>query len=286
MKNIFLVIIVLSTVIFIGCSKGGSKKQTGQEEQQQLNVTIVLDLSDRITKSDAQERDISIVKNVLSEFKKDMESRKPHKANGSIQVLFYPQPTDPNIVSIAEGLNVNLEGKNKEEKKSILNNIEKKFTTNLEQIYQLALQNKVFPGSDIWSFFKDEINIHKKENHRNIVVVLTDGYVYYETTLRKENHRYSYLLPKNLKQEGLRSNNWEQRIDDLDFGLISERSDLKNVEVLFLELNPDQGQQYDYDIMKKVLAKWCKEMGIKKVESYKTDLPVNSKKVIESFFKR
>ena len=53
-----------------------------------------------------------------------------------------------------------------------------------------------------------------------------------------------------------------------------------------LEINPSKNAcPYEEDILNEVLSKWLSEMGIKKFEIYKTDIPQTTKKRIENFMK-
>ena len=71
---------------------------------------------------------------------------------------------------------------------------------------------------------------------------------------------------------------------EIDFGLIAPTKDLENLEVLVLEVNPSKySSKYEEDIQKEVLSKWLTEMGVKKFEIYKTDIPQTTKKRIENF---
>ena len=122
--------------------------------------------------------------------------------------------------------------------------------------------------------------------YRNILVVITDGYIYHEDTKFKEGNRMSYILPQTAKSLGLTKSDWKEKIDKMDFGLIAPRKDLDNLEVLMLEINPSKNASpYEEDILNEVLSKWLSEMGIKKFEIYKTDIPQTTKKRIENFMK-
>jgi hypothetical protein len=100
----------------------------------------------------------------------------------------------------------------------------------------------------------------------------------------KVNNRYAYISPLLLTQSNLHNNqNWENYIDENDFGLIAKRSDLQNLEVLVLEVSPSPSFVNDADIIKKVISKWFDEMKVKRFAIYKSELPEYTKQRIRDF---
>ncbi len=254
-----------------------------------LNITILLDLSDRITKSNNPsntDRDIAIVKNVISKYKNDISQRRVVLMDGCLKVLFYPTPNDPSMASLANDLEISV-SKNTQNLAQIVTTsmLEDKFEKNLRSIYEKALMQNKWPGCDIWNFIKSKQNLYMKDaKYRNILVIVTDGYVYHQNAKFNSGKRYSYLLGSNIApyRDPV---NYDTKIQNDDFGLISTKNDLSGLEVLVLEVNPEQGKPVDYDIIKLVLSNWFKEMGASKCEVYQTDLPSNTKVNIDKFFK-
>ena len=254
-----------------------------------LNITILLDLSDRITKSNNPsntDRDIAIVKNVISKYKNDISQRRVVLMDGCLKVLFYPTPNDPSMASLANDLEISV-SKNTQNLAQIVTTsmLEDKFEKNLRSIYEKALKQNKWPGCDIWNFIKSKQNLYMKDaKYRNILVIVTDGYVYHQNAKFNSGKRYSYLLGSNIApyRDPV---NYDTKIQNDDFGLISTKNDLSGLEVLVLEVNPEQGKPVDYDIIKLVLSNWFKEMGASKCEVYQTDLPSNTKVNIDKFFK-
>ena len=254
-----------------------------------LNITILLDLSDRITKSNNPsntDRDIAIVKNVISKYKNDISQRRVVLMDGCLKVLFYPTPNDPSMASLANDLEISV-SKNTQNLAQIVTTsmLEDKFEKNLRSIYEKALMQNKWPGCDIWNFIKSKQNLYMSDaKYRNILIIVTDGYVYHQNAKFNSGKRYSYLLGSNIApyRDPV---NYDKKIQNDDFGLISTKNDLSGLEVLVLEVNPEQGKPVDYDIIKLVLSNWFKEMGASKCEVYQTDLPSNTKVNIDKFFK-
>ncbi len=289
-KNIPLILPLF--LLIMGCSQKDKKPINKIEKQ--LNISILIDLSDRIDPKTSPSspshyvRDISIVKTITKLFKETIKEQGAYKAKDKFQILFSPEPEDPNINTLAQKLKVNLSKLENKEKKKIYNNIDNDINTNLSQIYDTSIKAQKWIGSDIWRFFKNDISNYciEKEPYRNILVILTDGYIYHEASKDKEKNRYSYITADLFEKYKLRNNpEWKENIKRNDFGLITKRNDLKNLEVLILEITPSKGYQNDEDIIKEILRKWFQEMGVQKLGIYNTALPANSEKLISDFFK-
>lgn len=294
--------ILLFTALFC-FSCGNNQKKTGNKEKaevvnedKQLNITFLLDLSDRIEPTkypnspEHYQRDIALIDEFVSVFKSNMKEGGVLKMRGKMRVLFNPAPKDPAINQIAQKLDINTSIMKNAEKKRLYNSIQEDYNENLRTIYEKTLKTKNYIGSDIWRFFKNDVKnfaIDDNPIYRNILVIITDGYIYHEDTKFKEGNRMSYILPQTAKSLGLTKSDWEEKIDKMDFGLIAPCKGLDNLEVLILEVNPTKNNSpYEEDILKKVLKKWLSEMGVKHSEIYSTDLPNNTKINIGNFMKR
>lgn len=285
-----------------GCGSSGSSSvssQSGEKtnslQPQQLNITILCDLSDRIDvkkypeKPEHFERDLAIVKEVSNYFIKDMENKGAYSAKGKIKVIFSPKPQDPNINVWAEKLNVDLSKMDPKQKKDVHDNISKTFADNLGKIYNSALTSNKWLGSDIWRFFKNDVKDYCVDNnpeYRNILIILTDGYIYHQDSKDRNESRFAYILPELFDQFKLRNNpNWKENIVKQDFGLITTRSDLNDLEVLVLEVTPSPNNKNDEDIIKVVLSKWFEDMKVKRFAIFNSDLPEYTKQRINDFMK-
>lgn len=295
-------LISFAVVLLIGCSSGNKNNNSNQTNQQvqktnnpeQLNITILLDLSDRIDKDknpakpEHFERDIANVKFISELFVKEMESRGTFMANGKIKVIFSPRPHDPNINILAEKLNVNLSTMDNKQKKNIHDNLPTIFNENLSKIYDSSISTNKWAGSDIWRFFKNDVKdycIESNPEYRNILIIITDGYIYHEDSQDQIGNKFAYILPKVFIDYNLRNNpEWEKVLENKDIGLIPKRNDLENLEVLVLEVSPSPNYKNDEDIIKALLAKWFEEMNVKRYAIYNSDLPNYTQQRIASFF--
>jgi len=282
-KTITILGLLLITFCLTQCKREKEDTTTTKEtktEEKQLNITLLLDLSDRISPSlypnspEHHQRDTSIVNNVVRVFKSYMNKQGAYKAKSKIRVITNPLPKDKNINDIMKKMNIDLsEIKKPAQKKEIFNSIETIFSENISKIYDLAIQQNKYPGSDIWRFFKNDMDIAIVDdaNYRNILILITDGYIYHQDSRIQDKNRTSFLLSKVIKANGFRNNNdWKQKFAQGDYGFITTRNDLENLEILVLEINAIP--KNDDDIIKMYLSKWFDEMGIKKYEIYNCDM--------------
>ena len=271
-------------------STGISDNQSSKDKQ--LNITFLLDLSDRIEPSkypntpEHWQRDMAVVNDFVEIFKNEIHNKGNLGMKGKMRVLFSPAPKDESINEIAKALDVNTADMKPAEKKEVYKTIVENYQNGLKQIYDKTISTKNYIGSDIWKFFKNDVKdlAIDSNKYRNILVILTDGYVYHENSKIKEGNRLSYILPKTSKEMGIDGADWKSKMKEIDFGLIAPTKDLENLEVLVLEVNPSKySSKYEEDIQKEVLSKWLTEMGVKKFGIYKTDIPQTTKKRIENF---
>ncbi len=294
------IFITLACLFFASCgsnnkeSNNSDNTSSDKVESKQFNISVLLDLSNRIdtTANPAipqhYVRDLEIIKSITSFFVNDMKKRGTFNSKGKMQVIFSPMPNDPNVNIYAEKLNVDCSKMNNTQKKEVYDNVSNEFNDNLSKIYKQTMIDKNWCGSDIWRFFKDDIDlcIDKDDSYRNILVIITDGYIYHENTVQNVEDRFTYISPSILDQYKLRNNvKWEEEIKSNDFGLLAKRNDLKNLEILVLEVNSySEKYKSDEDVIKYILNKWFTEMGVERNAIYYSSLPtVNIQKRIVEF---
>lgn len=273
MKNCIFALIVVVGSLFVSCD-GCKTKPILIEDT--LNISVYLDLSDRLVRDLTPNqiyRDTAIVNYLVDCFKSKTLGPNILKSKNKMKVFFYPTPNDSEISVLAQGLSVDIESKNGVARRKALEEMKEKFQTNLERIYNETIAEKNWVGSDIWDFFssKKVDNFCVKEGARNIVVILTDGYIFHEKNKIKEDSAYSYILPQTLAIDGT--------------SLIDRRQgDLKGkgLEVLMLEINPLQANHRGK--MVRILEDWFHNMGVEKFVVSETDANLtNTKTIIDSF---
>lgn len=258
-----------------------------ERKDNNYNITILIDLSSRISKANQQQRDSSNIYTIANTFNDHIKTKKLGLLKDKIQVLFHPIPNNSNINQFSEQLKISYEkgvSKNKEIPKT-----DELYKTLPSKIYNLAKEdfekNHNYPGSDTWSFFKDDINDQSIDDcFRNIVIILTDGYMFYQNNLRDQGARKNYLLPKTIKDFNLTNSKWEETMVEKNIGFIPANSNLDDIEVLVLGIDSENDKNpYEIDVITKFWENWFKDMGVKKYKVKKTDLPSNMESVIKEF---
>ncbi|WP_250630043.1 hypothetical protein [Rhodoflexus caldus] len=287
-----------SMLFFASCGSSEQKQETSDTQpsaapkDKQYNITILLDLSNRLIRSvqpSQKERDIEAVKQILGVMRSHLSGKGTYKSKDKIRVIFSPAPADPNINSLAKKLSVDFSKLDNGSKRDAYKSMEDNFATSLSEIYDLTLQSQKWVGSDIWRFFKYDVRelcIDRNPDYENILVVITDGYLYHVQSKDRVNNRTAYIPDWFLKKEGLSNNpKWEQKFKEQDYGLISINQKLDNLSILMLEVNPVDSQKNDEDIIRAYIAKWFDEMQVSRYSIYNTDLPQNTANRIENFFR-
>lgn len=293
MKNILKTFALLLFVSAFSC-----KQDSDKEEKEVLpknpvvenyNISILLDLSDRISleKNPNQtmeyyQRDLGYIKSVSEAFTQHLKSKRIRQINDKMQLFFNPEPKDPEINSISQKLRIAIDKNNAS--KDLLNSINSNYASQTSKIYDSAIKDNNFIGSDIWSFFDTKVKDQCIENgDRNILIILTDGYMFYDGTVMTEGNRTTYITPKLIQKNGLNTKDWEKKLHDQDFGFIKAGEDLSNLEVLVLGINPSHNNPYEEKVIKAYWTKWFTEMKIKHFEIKNADLPSNMEKIIKDF---
>lgn len=256
---------------------------------QNLNISFLLDLSDRIDPNkypndamDYYKRDAAYINSVAAAMRNHLNSKRIRQINDKIKVYFEPEPSNPEINEISEKLKFNFSRHNIS--KDLLKNFDENYNNYPTEIYNLAIEDANYIGSDTWRFFKTNVNDYCiEEGYRNILVIMTDGYIFHKDTKIKQGNRTSYLTPEYIRSAGLNSNNWMDIYNEKDFGYISLEKDLSNLEVLVLGINPDPKNDFEEEVIRKYWSDWLESMNVKKYKIMKADLPSNMDRIIKDF---
>ncbi|MDO5969674.1 hypothetical protein Q4Q35_07630 [Flavivirga aquimarina] len=304
MKHIkFLIIILVYTSLF--CCKNDNKKDVEitediiksetssncpkyilDQKKNNLNISVLLDLSDRIEETKIKQKDSAYLSSLAKSFVAHVQHKKLVLLEDRIQLFFNPEPSDEKINDIAKKLKVIF---TKNTAKDQIEETISLYKTKPSKLYDLAKLDAQkaggYPGSDIWRFFKDDIKDYCIDNcHRNILVILTDGYMFYDKTVMKEKNRTSYLTPKSLNQLQLNKSNWKDEIEKKDLGFIPATIGLNDLEVLVIGIaSHNDENNYAQDIIEVYWKKWFDEMGVKKYKIKNADIPSSIEKVISDF---
>jgi len=263
-----------------------------KEKDNNLNISIFLDLSDRIEEPTMIENDLAYLSSISKSFTNHIKTKKLVMLNDKMQLFFNPNPSDKKINEIAGKLKIHF---TRDTPEKMINETIKIYSTEPSGLYEIARldaneNKKNYPGADIWRFFKDDVKDYAIDDcYRNILIVITDGYMFYDKTVMKEGNRTSYLTPKSLAQLSLNKSNWKEIIETKNIGFIPALTELNNLEVLVIGINSlNDNNPYTLNIIETYWSKWFIEMGI--AEEYfkikNADIPSNMEKVINDFIKK
>ena len=258
-------------------------------ERPDLNISLLLDLSDRINPDkfpdpamEFYERDLGYINSIANAFEIHLRNKKSLQINDQIQLFIDPEPADKELNQKLDFLKLKFTKDNATKDKII--SISETYDSIPKLIYETAILDDAYVGSDIWRFFKSKVNdFCIEENHRNILIILTDGYIYHKNTLLEEGNRTSYLTPQTVKKFNLNTNKWKEKIEGKSYGFIPANENLDKLEVLVLGINPDTKNPYEEDVIKKYWKDWFKAMGVRNYEIKNAGLPSNMQQIVENF---
>ncbi|NPA43973.1 MAG: hypothetical protein GXO49_00405 [Chlorobi bacterium] len=256
-----------------------------------LNINILLDLSDRINPvknpnktMPYYKRDMGYINSISEAFQCHIANKKLRKVNDQIKVFVEPESDIPELNEILNELKLTYTKNNITLDE--INDINSLYNQNISDIYAIAIKQKKYDGSNIWGFFKNKVKDHIKDGSKNVLVIITDGYIYdkQNTGLRKGN-KLANFTSKTIRQFKLNNSNWEKTMQEKKIGILPANENLENLEVLVLGLNVNKKSKnpYELEVLKKLWENWLEEMGVKKYEIKTADLPSNLDETIKKF---
>lgn len=321
MKSRLLSSIVFIVVLFLGgcgcsnpngISKSGSNNKIAQdvtENPKNLNVSILLDLSDRISPTrnpnnamQYWKRDVEYIQSITYAFEQHLKNKKIILMNDHIQLYFNPIPTDiPDINNIAAKLNMTFTKDNVTKEK--VDSVSSEYLKYTRLIYKKTLEEKEpgakkgiddYPGSDLFGFFKSNVkNYCIMKGHRNILFILTDGYIYFKNRNKNKgsDNKSNFLLSKNLIKWGFTNINYQKKLEEEGYGFQVPTKGLNDLEVYVIGIEPKQ--DWELDVIDNYWTNWLKRMGVKNFqgdhsEEYlkQAELPADLNRSIQGFINK
>lgn len=295
MKNTAILMMAFGCLMLASCKETDAPEEPAtkiKDTSGNLNISILLDLSDRISPQKYPNptmeyylRDVGYINSVSEAFNQHIKGKKIKHMDDKIQLFFDPAPLKPEINAISKDLKITLTKENVSNER--IAGLEKKYRDEPLKLYQLAIADNNYIGSDTWKFFKTKVNDHCiEEAHRNILVVLTDGYIYYQNSLMQKGNETSYLTPEMIRKNGLNISDWSSKFNDGKYGFIKANEDLSNLEILVLGINPNIKNPYEEEVIKAYWAKWFEAMKVKRYEIRSGELPSDMDHIIKDFILR
>ncbi len=303
MKNQFLtVLIALLSFTFLNCDTAPKKEKrksindkisattlpskgskSCRSPEKNLNISILLDLSDRISYENQATYDRGYLKHIATTFKQHINTKKKFALKDNLRVFFEPNFNDGDINNIASKLKINA---NKNLSLEKYNSIESIYDKQVKSLYDKAKSDvSTTDGADLFNFFQNKIKGRCiKSCHRNILIILTDGYLYHKDDLIQNGGRTSYLGSKILNTSALKSANWKEYIKKQNKGFIKAQEDLSDLEILVLGINKRNHKNPNaQNIIQFYWNQWFKEMKVKKYKVEDSALPTDVEDIITDF---
>lgn len=300
-------VLVLISLITVSCANEAKENKTtetvkevtttlqsncpeyiAKQKNNNLNISILLDLSDRIEDQKVKPKDSAYLSSLAKVFVNHVKNKKVVLLEDKMQLFFNPEPSNEAINNIAENLKIAF---TKDTSKDDLKKATELYSKYPVELYEYAEDDAKemggYPGSDIWRFFKGNVKDYCIDDcHRNILVILTDGYMYYNNTVINEGNKTSYLTPNSLGKLKLNSSNWKQKIKANQLGFIPATNHLNDLEVLVIGITSNNSNHYAQDIIETYWSNWFDAMGVKKHKIKNAGLPSNIEKVIADFIQK
>jgi len=299
--KIILLLPFITIFLFTSCGCRNEKKKENTKEtstikektnkKENLNISILLDLSDRIDPKkhanpamEFYKRDLGYIEAISKAFEKHLRSKPIKQDDDHIQVYFEPEPLNAEINDLAKKLKLSFTKDNTT--KETIQKISSQYISAPNEIYNLAIKDQKYIGSDIWGFFKNKVNDYCiKPNHRNILFILTDGYMFHQDSKFMEGNKSSYLTPELVKHLKLSTSAYKEQIQKNGYGFVKSNDNLDNLEVVVLGINPAKGNPFEGDVISEYWINWLKEMKVKSpiTKPIPTDLPSNLESIIQKY---
>ncbi|MFY0631178.1 MAG: hypothetical protein JXR05_12410 [Flavobacteriaceae bacterium] len=260
-----------------------------KNRENNLNISVLLDLSDRIEKKNTIQKDSAYLSSLSKAFVNHVKKKQLILLEDRMQVFFNPIPDDNKINRIAEKLRIQF---TRDTHKEDLDKTISLYSEYPAQLYTLAKKDakaaNKYLGSDIWGFFKYHIKDYCiDECHRNILVILTDGYMYHKNMIKTKENQTSYITPKSMYRLGLNKSDWREVMKNKNLGFIPIENKLNDLEVLVIGVESDNEKNpYARDILEKYWSNWFDTMNIRNYKIKSADIPSSIEKVIFDFINR
>lgn len=265
--SIGLLLLLAGACFYSGPSAPSTENLPEKERETFQNITILLDLSDRIKDSGRIEKDLFIIGQLLESFGKNQKKYGYQLSKDRISVAAaHQQDACTSLFNYGDGLSIDMsiQGMNR----PLFDKRKAAFKEKVKALYQDALQCKT-TGADIWSFFRDNLSACIKTpdspqaGFKNKILILSDGYLLFDKEICRSRGAGTYM--GNLDR--LRhSKDWEKLFEEGSFKLQPHGSMPKaNLEAWMLGVTPVNPAQYpeEFAIVKKYWATWFNDMSIK-----------------------
>ena len=274
--KLFHTLVIVVIILFSGYS---GCTCDNEEKEDPLNIIVLLDLSDRISKEKYSEIAAQQVENdqinceiIIEVFKRIVV--KEEKLNRSKSMLRF-------LILEQQGFQIDSEHKRKllafEENPirtpANFNRLENDVVKTITKLYDTIPDEPEvkFTGADIWSWFRHEAEQYLHRGYRNYIICLSDGYLDFNEEIQKEREKGTYMV---INEELRKSPDWEDKIRK-EYKM-SPAQNFIDYRVQFLMVGikdrlPD-GSSRDRDIIESYWKFWLESMTIEPFDFYRSEI--------------
>lgn len=244
-------------------------KSDGQESvlPNVLNIIVILDTSNRTRHPGQIERDITIIKAIVTQFEKIV--REHLRVSELIQYphrLKFVVPEQPNVRypdhnQIIDNFTIEDSGNGRSWPEFMAQ--KQQLLLAIPRLYKhVELHEQT--GSDIWGWFKSEAKDSLSRDQRNLIICLSDGYLNFNRNIEANRIPRTFMRVRELRDDP----NWRERIHGSE-GLLSigDKFSDYNVKFLMVEITiqcDSSGAPYqkDFEIITEYWKTWLNLMRI------------------------
>jgi hypothetical protein len=272
-----------------------------------INLIVVPDLSKRINDTlnnpDQVKNDIVLLNAIWKNFVSQVRLKMDSKDRLVIDVTDKGQ-AGGSFRTIANHLIFDLSEHKNKSNRLYFDNVGDQFNQNVSKLYSLASKDPI--GADYYYYFEQKLpKLMKKstltDNYRNVLLILTDGYLEAESAKMTGTWAYTGTFKeRNIVSKQLSGGKIRSEVLGLMKPIPDCTADFSDLEVLVIEVNPrtkrseqepnDPGTVHDLEILKYHWTKWFRLIGIKNSESdffiQRNDATVITVKQIEEFLNK
>jgi hypothetical protein len=264
-----LIGVLMCAHVLFGCD---SKSQPVRQSRPDYHILVVLDLSDRIDQRHSTQvtRDKAVLSALLDFYESLVRERFFVASKDSFQIAIATQPVPYRLLieSIGDSLRIDMRSIRAADRVRVFASRRTELMNSVDRLYDRAARIERFPGADLWGFFRDHLSTYlsAEAGSKNVVVVLTDGYIEFERSeipyRQRHGNRADYMMVDPFTSGAVPF----ARFDRDDYGLLSVSLGEKfrsNTSVLVLEACSKQPlSPRELEVVQKYWSKWFDEMGL------------------------
>ena len=248
---------LIFSVILVGIGCKPKKKETPPEPPPPKNIVVILDTSDRISvkkKPEQIQKDIEIAKNIVDIFGEVVAKELYIGSEHTLAFVVPEQQAGPSIPQkIVADLKIWPTREERGQGAPRFKKMEETLLTTIDKLYQLVGNQDKFTGSDIWIWFRDSAEVYLKQDSRNYIICLSDGYLDFNADIQarrsKKGNKASYI-PYRQVTKFRDTPNWKQKFRDEEHGLLEIGNNFSDYDVKFLMVEITCRDMFDLEIIK------------------------------------